>query len=75
MTQRAERKASKIAERDGNTPRRPLRLSAVGVIQKLSSANKDFISMAKMHDFDVKYQQKNPKIKGKEAEEKLSWRP
>ncbi len=74
MTQRAKRKASKTAERDGNVPRRPLRLSAVGVKQELSPADKDFISMAKKHDFEVKYQQKNPKMKGKEAEGKISWR-
>ena len=30
--------------------------------------------MAKKHDFEVKYQQKNPKMKGKEAEGKISWR-
>ena len=74
LTQKAKRKASKMAEIDGRTPRRPLRLSAIGVKQALSSADKDFISMAKKYDFEVKYQQKNPKIRGKEEEGKLSWR-
>ena len=49
-------------------------MSAVGVKQELSSADKDFISMAKKHDFEVKFQQKNPKMKGKDAEGKISWR-
>ena len=43
--------------------RRPLRMTVVGVVQKRSAADNKFIAAAKANDFDVEFQQKNPKIK------------
>ncbi len=54
--------------------RRPLRLTAVGTKEPLSREDKDFLATAKKHDYQIKYQQKNPKIKGKDEGRKLSWR-
>ena len=45
--------------------RRPLRLTAVGTKEPLSREDKDFLATAKKHDYQIKYQQKNPKIIGK----------
>lgn len=43
--------------------RRPLRMTVVGVVQKRNAADNKFIAAAKAKDFEVEFQQKNPKIK------------
>ena len=43
--------------------RRPLRMTVVGVVQKRNAADNKFIAAAKAEDFEVEFQQKNPKIK------------
>ena len=43
--------------------RRPLRMTIVGVVQKRNAADNKFIAAAKAKDFEVEFQQKNPKIK------------
>ena len=38
-------------------------MTVVGVVQKRSAADNKFIAAAKAEDFEVEFQQKNPKIK------------
>ena len=57
--------------------RRPLRLSAVGVVQPRSTRDKKFIKLARVNDFEIVYLQNNPKVKGdakKFPEGKISWK-
>ena len=57
--------------------RRPLRLSAVGVVQPRSTRDKKFIKLARVNDFEIVYLQNNPKVKGdakKFPEGKVSWK-
>jgi hypothetical protein len=41
--------------------RRPLRTTVVGVVQKRNAADNKFIAAAKAKDFEVEFQQKNPR--------------
>ena len=43
--------------------RRPLRMTVVGGVQKRNAADNKFIAAAKAKDFEVEFQQKNPKVK------------
>ena len=60
--------------------RRPLRMTVVGVVQKRNAADNKFIAAAKAKDFEVEFQQKNPKIKwnkdkdGENTTIKESWK-
>ena len=70
----AKVKASMKAEMDAIAIRRPLRMTAVGTMQPLTGADKTFIQTALKNDYEVAYQQRNPKTKGSEPEGKESWR-
>ena len=74
LSQKAKKAAEKKRAKDESMIRRPLRLTAVGTKEPLSQEDKDFITTAKKHNYQIKYQQKNPKIKGKDEGGKLSWR-
>ena len=67
-------KASMKAKVEAIAIRRPLRMTAVGTMQPLTEADKKFIQKALDDDFEVAYQQRNPKMKGSEPEGKESWR-
>ena len=67
-------KASMKAEVEAIAIRRPLRMTAVGTMQPLTEADEKFIQKALDDDFEVAYQQRNPKMKGSEPEGKESWR-
>ena len=68
------KKANMKAEVEAIAIRRPLRMTAVGTMQPLTAADKRFIQKALDDDFEVAYQQRNPKMKGSEPEGKESWR-
>ena len=56
LSQKAKKAAAKKRAKDESMIRRPLRLTAVGTKEPLSQEDKDFITTAKKHNYQIKYQ-------------------
>lgn len=59
--QLAEAQRRNSAERTAQWQVRPVRLRAVGQVQKLSEGDKTFLDLAEREDFPIRYLQHNPK--------------